>query len=204
MPGGQPLQRGGRKPVALHTHALDNLRYIRQAMESSSSFTSVSGWGGIAMGLTALAAAALASLPLLAERWLTVWVADAVLAALIGGWATARKARGQGVTLSQGVGRRFLLSLSPPIIAAGVLSVVLYRLGAAQAIPGTWLLLYGAGVVTGGTFSVRPVPIMGASFMVLGVVAFLAPPSWSNALLAAGFGGLHILFGSVIAWRHGG
>jgi hypothetical protein len=106
--------------------------------------------------------------------------------------------------LSRGVGRRFLFSLSPPLVAAVVLTVVLQRLGASEAIPGTWLLLYGAGVVTGGTFSVRPVPVMGVSFMILGVVALLAPPSWSNALLAAGFGGLHIVFGAIIARRYGG
>ena len=100
--------------------------------------------------------------------------------------------------------RRFLFSLTPPLVAAVVLTVVLQQMGASEAIPGTWLLLYGAGVVTGGTFSVRPVPVMGLSFMVLGVVAFVAPVAWSNALLAAGFGGLHIVFGSIIARRYGG
>ncbi len=202
--GSQPLKSRDRGPAALHSHAMDNLRYIREAMERSSSFTSVPGWGGIVMGLTALLAAGVASLPSLAQHWLAVWVGAAVLAALVGGWAMVRKARGQGVKLSRGVGRRFLFSLSPPLLAASLLSVVFYRLGAAHAIPGTWLLLYGAGVVTGGTFSVRPVPVMGLSFMVLGVVAFAAPQSWSNGLLALGFGGLHILFGAIIARRYGG
>ena len=204
MFGIQPLGRGRRQPVALHSEAMDNLRYIREAMELSSSFTSVPGWGGIAMGLTALLAAWLASTPSLAEHWLAVWLADAVVAALVGGWALVRKARGEGVKLSRGVGRRFLFSLTPPLVAASVFSVVLYRLGATHAIPGTWLLLYGAGVVTGGTFSVRPVPVMGLSFMLLGVAAFAAPPSWSNGLLALGFGGLHIVFGAIIARRYGG
>ena len=202
--GGQPLTSKNRKPVAIHSHAMDNLRYIREAMERSTSFTSVPGWGGIAMGVTALVAAVLASRPPLAERWLSIWIADAVLAALVGGWAMARKAKSQGVKLSHGVGRRFLFSLSPAIVAAGLLSVVFYRLGAAHAIPGTWLLLYGAGVVTGGTFSVRPVPVMGLCFMVLGAAAFAAPQAWSNTLLGLGFGGLHIVFGAIIARRYGG
>ena len=139
-----------------------------------------------------------------ADQWLAVWVADAVFALAFGGWAMTRKARGEGIQLSRGVGRRFLFSLTPPLVAAVVLTVVLQRMGASEAIPGTWLLLYGAGVVTGGTFSVRPVPVMGVSFMILGVVALAAPPSWSNALLAAGFGGLHIIFGAIIARRYGG
>jgi hypothetical protein len=182
---------------------MDNLRYIRRAMESSASFTSVPGLAGVVIGISALVAAFLAETRF-ADQWLAVWVADAVFALTVGGWAMTRKARGEGIQLSRGVGRRFLFSLTPPLVAAVVLTVVLQRMGASEAIPGTWLLLYGAGVVTGGTFSVRPVPVMGLSFMVLGVVALLAPPGWSNAFLAAGFGGLHIIFGAIIARRYGG
>lgn len=204
MTSGHPVEERSRATLDLHTHAMDNLRYIREAMESSAPFTSVPGWGGVAVGCTALVAAVLAAGEPFEGRWLAVWVADALLALAIGGWALARKARGQGVHLSRGVGRRFLLSLSPPIVAAIVLTVVLVRTGVAWAIPGVWLLLYGAGVVTGGTFSVRPVPLMGLCFMALGVVALFAPPSWANGLMALGFGGLHIFFGAVIARRYGG
>ena len=63
---------------------------------------------------------------------------------------------------------------------------------------------FGPGVVTGGAFSVRTVPVMGMAFMALGAVALVAPAGWRDVLLAAGFGGLHILFGLFIAWRHGG
>jgi hypothetical protein len=109
-----------------------------------------------------------------------------------------------GVELYRGVARRFLLNLTPPILAAVVLTAVLLAAGAPAAIPGTWLLLYGTGVVTGGAFSVRPVPIMGACFMALGVAALFLPFTWSNGLLAAGFGGLHLVFGALIARRYGG
>ena len=203
MPVTEPVEKGRQEPVALHSYAMDNLRYIRRAMESSASFTSVPGLAGVVIGISALVAAFLAETRF-ADQWLAVWVADAVFALTVGGWAMTRKARGEGIQLSRGVGRRFLFSLTPPLVAAVVLTVVLQRMGASEAIPGTWLLLYGAGVVTGGTFSVRPVPVMGLSFMVLGVVALLAPPGWSNPLLAAGFGGLHIIFGAIIARRYGG
>lgn len=204
MPVIEPLPRRAPTTVHLHDRALDNLRYIREAMESSSSFTAVSGYGGLAMGASALIAASLASLPALRDQWLTIWVLDAVAAALIGGWATWRKARGMGVELYRGVARRFLLNLTPPVLAAMVLTAVLYRAGATSVIPGMWLLLYGTGVVTGGAFSVRPVPLMGACFMMLGVVTLVLPDGWSNALLAVGFGGLHLVFGALIARRYGG
>src|SRR5262245_19162040 len=113
MPATDPLPRPRANTVHIHDRAVDNLRYIREAMESSSSFTAVPGYGGVAMGATALVAAALAALPTLREHWLVIWVLDAVLAALLGGWATWRKARGQGVELYRGVARRFLLNLLP-------------------------------------------------------------------------------------------
>jgi len=199
----QPSIVRAPEPVTLQSRAEDNLRFIRRAMESSGSFTSVPGWGGILMGLSALAAAA-ATEWLAPAHWLEIWLGDALLAFAIGGGAMVRKARAQGVRLSRGVGRRFLLSLTPPLAAAALLTVALTRAGLADLVPATWLLLYGAGVITGGAFSARLVPVMGACFMALGVVALFVPAAWSNPILAAGFGGLHLVFGGIIARRYGG
>lgn len=204
MPQSQPLETPSPSPVALHNRAMDNLRFIRATMESSGSFTAVPGWGGIGMGLTAVAAALVASRPGVENRWLAWWIGAAVVASMIGGLSMLLKARGLGERLSRGVGRRFLFGLIPPIVAAIALTWVLVDTGAMAAVPGTWLLLYGVGVVTGGTFSVRPVPVMGLAFMVLGIVTLFAPAHWSNTLLGVGFGGLHILFGAIIARRYGG
>jgi hypothetical protein len=85
-----------------------------------------------------------------------------------------------------------------------VLTFFLVRAGMQSALPPTWLLLYGAGIVTGGAFSVPLVPVMGVCFMAMGALAVMAPVVWGNGFLAAGFGGLHILFGALIARRHGG
>jgi hypothetical protein len=191
-------------PIALSDRAIDNLRYIRETMESASSFTAVPGWGGVAMGLSALAASVVASRVPSPGAWLLVWISDAVLAFVIGGAAMAVKARRAGISVSRGAGRRFLLGLSPPLLAAMVLTAVLYRADVLETLPGMWLLLYGTGVLTGGTFSIRAVPVMGAAFVVLGVAAFFAPFSWADGLMAAGFGGLHIVFGTIIARRYGG
>ena len=191
-------------PIALHAHAIETLRYIRDTVESSSTFTSVPGRGGVIMGITAFIAAWLAAQPHYSEHWLFIWLTAALIGFTQGGWSLINKARGDGVKLYQGVARRFLLNLSPPLIAGAILTLMLYRADATTVIPGMWLLLYGVGVVTGGAFSVRVVPIMGLCFMVLGLLSFIVPFSWTNALLAIGFGGLHIIFGLIIAKHYGG
>jgi hypothetical protein len=183
---------------------MDNLSFIRRTMERATPFTAVPGWGGVAMGAVALVATALAVRANTIAVWVACWVAAAVVALLIGGWTMAAKARRGGTPLFSWSGRRFLLSFLPPLAVGALLTLVLVRSGLVQALPGMWLLLYGAGVVTGGAYSVRAVPVMGACFMLLGAAALLGPAQWGNLFMAAGFGGLHILFGLIIARRYGG
>jgi hypothetical protein len=192
------------EPVSLHTHAMDNLRFIRETMERAGSFTAVPGWGGVAVGVSALAAAAIASRQPAIERWLVTWLLEAACALALAVLAIKRKANAAKGPLFSAPARRFVLSFAPPLLAGMLLTAVLYRAGLPAAIPGAWLLLYGTGVVTGGAFSVRVVPVMGLCFMSLGAVALFCPLGWGNAFLAAGFGGLHVLFGIVIARRYGG
>ncbi len=188
----------------LGSHAEHNLRFIRATMERASSFTAVPGWGGVAMGITALAAAALSLRARTPGEWLAIWLAEACVAIAIGLWAMARKARRTNTDLFSGPARRFLLTLIPPLAAAALLTLALEREGLVSLLPGIWLLLYGTAVVTGGAMSVRTVLVMGALFMLLGAAALSSPPAWGTAYLAAGFGGLQIVFGVAIARRHGG
>lgn len=191
------------EPIALHTHAIENLRFIRETMERAASFTAVPGAGGIGIGASAIFAAVIASRqPSL--RWLVTWMAEAVLAVIIGVVAARRKARTARTELLNGPGRKFLLGLAPSLIAGALLTAVLFSGGHLRIIPGVWLLLYGSGIVSGGVFSVRIVPVMGACFFLLGAMTLLAPVLWGTWLLAAGFGGLHIIFGAIIALRYGG
>jgi hypothetical protein len=192
------------KPVALDDHARDNLRFIRETMERASSFTAVPGWGGVAIGITAAGAAVVASRQQAAYAWLITWLAEASVAFAIAAWSMASKARQANVPLLAGPGRKFALSFAPPMFAGALLTVVLFHAGQIGVIPGVWLLLYGTAVVVGGAFSIRIVPLLGLCFMVLGTVALFSPAAWGNALLAAGFGGLHIIFGAIIARNYGG
>jgi hypothetical protein len=200
----RPPLKAVSEPPALGSRAIDNLHFIRETMERASSFTAVPGWGGVAMGASALVAAGVSRLAHTPEEWLGIWLAEAFLAAAIGVWAIAAKARRSGVPLFAGPARRFLLTLSPPLAAGALATLALSRSGTTSVLPGLWLLFYGTAVVTGGAFAVRIVPVMGVGFMVLGGIALFCPPSWGTAFLAAGFGGLHIVFGILIARRYGG
>lgn len=182
---------------------MDNLAYIRDTMERAVSFTALSGWGMAAAGGVALAAFLTAELAR-PDRWVAVWLGAAVLAMLVSGVATVRKARAANVALVTGPGRKLLLSFAPPLLVGALLTLVFARLDLQPLLPGTWLLLYGTAVLAGGAFSVRTVPLMGACFMLFGAIALLGPRSWGPWLMLAGFGGLHIVFGTLIARRHGG
>jgi hypothetical protein len=164
----------------------------------------VSGWGMVGAGGVALLAAAVAAAQPTTLRWLLSWVAAAAVALFVAGVAMVRKSARAGVPLLSGPGRKFILSFSPPMAVGALLTLVLFRAGLATVLPGLWLLLYGTAVVTAGTYSARVVPVMGALFMLLGTGALVLGAPWREGLLAAGFGGLHIVFGLLIARRYGG
>lgn len=190
--------------MALHDRAMDNLRFIRETMERSQSFTAVSGAGGILMGLIALSATFVAVRTETTGAWVAVWMGAAAVSLGIALVAMTFKARSAGGPLLGGAGRKFTWNMTPPLLVGGLLTVAMTQWGAAPLLPGVWLLLYGAGVVTGGAFSVRVVPIMGLTFMAVGAAALFAPTAWGNLFMAGGFGLLHILFGAIIWRKHGG
>jgi hypothetical protein len=199
-----PIRAKSREPVAIQQHAMDNLRFIRETMERAGSFTAIPGMGGILMGLSALGAALVAARQASLDGWLAVWVGEALVAVAIGAVTAAHKAKLVKAPLLTGPGRKFALGLAPSIFVAALLTLVLYRSGFYAIVPGIWLLLYGTGILSAGAFSVPIVPVMGVCFVALGAVALFCPLEWSHWFLAAGFGGLHVVFGALIATRYGG
>lgn len=192
------------KPPALHAHAADNLRFIRDTMSRAGQFTAVPGWGGVAMGASAVVTAALASRTSDRTLWLLWWFADAAVAIAIALVTMTRKARRLDLPLLAAPARRFALAYVPPLAAGALLTAVFVNSGLSARLPGCWLLLYGVAIATAGTLSVRVVQLMGLVFMALGAASFAAPATFGDAFMAAGFGGLHIIFGLIIARNHGG
>ncbi|HET9425247.1 MAG TPA: hypothetical protein VFO55_07750 [Gemmatimonadaceae bacterium] len=183
---------------------MDNLRFIRETMERAGTFTALSGWGQVVIGLTAVIAALAADRTTDPSTWFGIWLAEACVAGAISIASMTIKSEAANIPVFSGPIRKLLLSFAPPIAAGCILTLAMYTSGAFAQVPALWMLLYGAGVISAGTYSVRIVPFMGAAFMVAGVVALVAPASWSTGMLIASFGGLHIVFGILIARRHGG
>ncbi|MCK9487238.1 MAG: hypothetical protein M0R73_11165 [Dehalococcoidia bacterium] len=198
----------GAEPRRLADRAADNLRFIRQAMEGASRFTEISGAGMVAIGLTALLATVVAAAQETDRASALVWQVEAGVAVAIGLAATLYKVRAQRgggwKRLLAAPARKFALGLAPPLAAGAVLTVVLQHEGLYYLLPGTWLLLYGAAIAAAGASSVRLLPALGLAFMAAGLAGFAAPEGWGWWIMGAGFGGLHVAFGAVIARRYGG
>ena len=202
MPRVLPFRRS--EPPAIHVRAMDDLKFIRETMEAAATFTAVSGWGTVCIGCTALLATALSTMTSSVTRWVFIWLCEAALSVLISVYAMARKARAAKIPLWSEPARKIVFSFAPPLAVGALLTLVCYERGLFVLLPGVWMLLYGVGVIAAGTFSVRIVPVMGAAFMIAGTFTLFAPLAWAPFLMASAFGGLHLLFGTLIARRHGG
>lgn len=192
------------EPVNIGDRAFDNLQFIRETMERSAVFTSVPGYGGMLMGATAVGASVFASQAANYRNWLIIWLTEALLAFAIGFLTLWQKSKTANDSPTSAPARKFALCFAPPMIAAIILSVLFYRLNLFEFLPVVWLTLYGTAVVCGGISSVKIVPIAGWCFIALGLIAVFLPRGYGDLMMALGFGGLHIIFGFIVARRFGG
>ncbi|MEM8484028.1 MAG: hypothetical protein AAF564_00700 [Bacteroidota bacterium] len=193
-----------RPPATPEPQAEEQLKFIRDVMARSGTFTAVPGWGAVAMGVCALIAAYIANTTTTREAWLITWMVVAATAALLGTVALIMKSRKAQAPLLSGPGRKFLVNFLPPLFVGAAMTIALWHASEPRLLPGTWMLMYGTSVVAGGAYSVRIIPIMGMLFLGLGAAALFLPFTWGDPLMAATFGGLHIAFGLIIVKNHGG
>ena len=192
------------EPTPIDSGALENLRYIRSTIEAAHTFTTVPGKGCLAMGVTALAAVGIESIPGLAPHWLAVWVGAAIVACGSALWFMEQKARAQGLSLRRAVAKRFFMTLAPAFIAGAILTAALAGRVDREIITGMWLLLYGTGLAACGLFAIPAVFTAGLAFMALGTATLWLPPGSAHVVLALGFGGIHLALGTTIVRHHGG
>jgi uncharacterized BrkB/YihY/UPF0761 family membrane protein len=190
-----------QNPIPIESRALGTLAFIRTSIESSSSMA-VPGMAGIVMGGIGIIATVIASVPRDAPHWLGIWLIAAAIAFALGGAMMAREAAQSGHARYLGPVRKFLLCLCPALLTGAALTFVLWHAGVTNLIPGMWLLLYGCAVLSASTVTIartmRLICIMGALFMLLGLLAFAAPARSHTLILGMGFGALHTIFGMLI------
>ncbi len=180
--------------VQLDSHAAATLRYIRASMESATALA-VPGSTGIASGIIGVLAAIISSVPAVHEHWLIIWLASAFIAAVVGGALLLQQPSLSALTIGGAPIRRFAIGLLPSLFAGAIMTFLLWTNGMPRFIPGTWLLLYGCGLVAASAATARTIGILGGSFIVTGLLALLLPQELQILMLGIGFGGLHIVFG---------
>ena len=195
--------------TTLHLHAMDNISYIRATMDRSSQFTDVPGWGLVIVGVLATLGSYIATLHLTTYWWVNTWITIGVISMGIGVVAMRLKANKVKAKLFSAPGRRFLLCFAPTIVAGMALTDLIFW----ELLPGMWLLMYGLAVMTAGVFSKPIVPFLGLPFFTLGIITMQLPDLFTpligtyttaDLFMVMGFGVCHIIYGLIIALRHGG
>jgi hypothetical protein len=187
---------------------LQDIKEIRQMMERSSRFFSLSGWSGISAGSFALLGV-LAALILPGTAIIkspdTFMIADALivlgLALTASFYFSQRKARIQGVNFWTPVTRRLVVSMAIPLLTGGIYGTIFLLHSHSQLVAGITLIFYGLALVNAGRFVNRESVFLGISEIVLGLVATIWPTIglW---MWGIGFGLFHILYGIIIYYKY--
>ncbi|MBK8147344.1 MAG: hypothetical protein IPK58_03800 [Acidobacteria bacterium] len=135
----EPLRDRSNDPINISDRAIDNLKFIRETMERSTSFTAVPGYGGVLMGVTALGAAFVANSQTSIRGWLFVWLTEAALAAVIGLFAMWQKSRISKSSLLSGPAKKLLVNSLPPILCGVFITLGLWRFGHFEVMIPVWI-----------------------------------------------------------------
>jgi hypothetical protein len=185
-----------------------DLASIHQLMERSVKFVSLSGLSGILAGTYALAGVGVAyfyypSSMVASANWETVWplagIALVVLmASLVTGlWLSARKAKKSGVSVWGVTGRRLFINLSIPLVTGGCFCIICLLHGQLELVASATLIFYGLALINASPNLYDEVRYLGLSEIGLGLVSMVMP-GYSLLFWAAGFGVLHIVYGTLM------
>lgn len=200
-PGERPFDR---------REALLRLEEIRRHMAKAGEYRHLSGAAAIGNGVLVLAACAV-------SRWLlgvsfshgddpvrlaAAWGPVAALGLAVDVWFTVALARGRGESAWSPAARQLVGGLLPGLLAGAILTAFLFDLRHVEALPGAWMVCYGAALMGASLFAPWEVRWAGLSFLAAGALSLLLFRARALEAMAAGFGGIHLLFGLYVLARY--
>ena len=188
----------------------EDLKAIREMMEKSSKFLSLSGLSGVIAGITAILGAAVAYILLIQDpahtglssiQQLVILLSDATLVILIsagfGIYFSWRKAQKNNQKLFNKVTLRMLYHLGVPLAAGGILSLIFLYRGDVEILASITLVFYGLALVNVSKFTFNEIHYLGIIEIILGLAAavflFYGVIFWT-----LGFGVCHIIYGWIM------
>ncbi|MBN8588053.1 MAG: hypothetical protein J0L94_06975 [Rhodothermia bacterium] len=200
----------------------EQLKVIRETMTRSTAFTEVPGYAMMGIGFLAIVVSAILEwMDVRYITWVEAWVFTAFVAILLGAWGIRMKARTSETPPAKQTARKFWMGLAPSFVVTAVLTLMVLQISpeniptkfrtywfieseTLHMLPALWMLMYGLAITTAGAYSIKAVSQMGMCFLGLGFLAYFLPQVGVNLMMLLGFGGLHLVFGWIIAKKHGG
>jgi hypothetical protein len=202
---------------------LKTLNEIRDLMEQSSRFLSLSGLSGIFAGIFALIGAVVAyfymdisifhdeyfKLAFINDRlnanFLIFFFADAMivlgLALSVGLYFTYRNAKKKSNAVWTPATRRLTINLMIPLVAGGLFCLLLVHNKAIGLIAPSTLIFYGIALINGSKYTLTDVRYLGISEIILGLIGCYWI-GYGLIIWAVGFGLLHIIYGTVMYFKY--
>ncbi|GHT62782.1 hypothetical protein FACS189451_07960 [Bacteroidia bacterium] len=185
----------------------EDIKAIREMMEKSSKFLSLSGLSGVVAGVTALIGAAFAYFYLLRDPSLTdytrtqevlILLADALLVLTVsigfGVYFSWKKAKKNHRKLLNSVTKLVLYHLAIPLITGGIFSLVFLLRDNIDMVASATLIFYGIALVSASKYTFDEIQYLGLTEIVLGLLSAIFMHKgvifWS-----VGFGLCHIFYG---------
>lgn len=191
-----------------HTNIQSELASIRNLMERSTKFLSLSGLSGVLAGIYALIGGSIVynvlevgdqELPAPDFKLIITIALFVLLLSITTGFVlTSRQAKKNGEALLNPVSKRFVVSMAIPLMTGGAFILILLMQGYFHLIAASCLIFYGLSLIAAGEYSFSAVKWLGAFDIIIGLLAALFP-AYGLLLWMFGFGVLHIVYG---IWMH--
>lgn len=200
-----------------------DIQVIRNMMEESSRFLSLSGLSGIFPGVFALMGAAYAYFVILqsgnqyydeymrslsSTGTLNFWFQLSITGFIVlvtslgAGWYFSwKKAKKMGKQLWTPTFRRLLFHLLVPLFTGGIFCILLAYQNNISLIASAMLIFYGLALINGGKYTFHEIHYLGLCEIALGILAGIFI-HYGILFWTIGFGVLHIIYGSIMYVRH--